>query len=271
MRSITSVGLTIIFFAIDSNSWPLTGSTSQFLFWASAMNSGSLRAFISPSRRIVSRSAGTPGGAIKGRPIKSGDIRTVAKRRVTSATFRRSINSYTVGTSCSRRSRFGAPMDEDPSKAILGPGPSRFAAEVTFQTAGATLHFALLHRQVDFRRTGVARDDVELYACDFFDEPGKIVAHGAECRGAAAWMLRLVPNVVQCFIGRIGPAINNPHRPFRRSDPGKPRPIELHFFHVCELIEIETWGHEADREPVRLGDTVYIVRRRQRTCAGHVL
>src|SRR5262249_16933259 len=155
-------------------------------------------------------------------------------------------------------------MDKDASKAILGPGPSRFAAEVTFQAAGATLHFALLHRQVDFRRAGVASNDVELYARDFFDEPGEIVAHGAECRGATAWMLRRVTNVVQCFIGRIGPAINDPNRPFRRSDPGKPRPIELHFFHICELIEIETRGYEADRQPIRLGDAVYIAPRHRK-------
>src|SRR5262249_29518807 len=162
-------------------------------------------------------------------------------------------------------------MNEDTGKAILGPRPSRFAAEITIQTPGPTLHLALLHRQVDFRCAGIPGDDVEFYACDFFDKPGKIVAQGSECRGATAWMLRHVANVIQCFIGRIGPAINDPNRPLGRSNPGKPRPIELDFFHICELIEIQTRDYEADRQPIRLGAAVYILRRRQRACGGHVL
>src|SRR5258708_7764243 len=76
IRSTTSGGWTITFFAIASNSCPVTGSTSQFLFCASALNSGSVSAFINASRSIAKRSAGKPGGSIKGRPIESGAIRT---------------------------------------------------------------------------------------------------------------------------------------------------------------------------------------------------
>src|SRR5258705_8448074 len=109
IRSTTSGGWTITFFAIASNSCPVTGSTSQFLFCASDLNSGSLSAFINASRSIAKRSAGRPGGAINGRPIESGDISTTAKRRVTSDAFRLSKISLTVGTSGKRGSRLGLP------------------------------------------------------------------------------------------------------------------------------------------------------------------
>src|SRR4029079_13124606 len=109
IRSTTSGGWTTTFFAIASSSWPVTGSTSQFRFCASALNSPSFSAFIKASRSIPSRSDGRPGGAISGRPMKSGAISTTAKRRVTSGAFRLSKISLTVGTSGKRGSRLGLP------------------------------------------------------------------------------------------------------------------------------------------------------------------
>src|SRR5438132_13516047 len=162
-------------------------------------------------------------------------------------------------------------MDQDPGEAILGPRTSGLAAEIALQATGATLHFALLHRQVNFRRAGIARHDVELNPRDFFNQSGEIVAHGAQRRGAAAWMLRRIANIVQRFVRRVGTAINNPQRPLRRSDPGKLRPIKLHFLHLSQLIEIEHRGYTPDRQSIRLGNAVYIVRCRQRTRARHAL
>ena len=114
-----------------------------------------------------------PGGAINGRPIESGDISTTAKRRVTSDALRLSKISLTVGTSGRRGSRFGLPCTSTRVKPLFDQLARRLAAEVTFQAAGAALHLALLHGQIDFRRARIAGNDAEFHAGDFFDQPGK--------------------------------------------------------------------------------------------------
>ena len=57
----------------------------------------------------------------------------------------------------------GAAGDQHPGKAVLRPALARLAAKVAFQTAGAALHFVLLNRQIDFRRAGIAEDEIEFH------------------------------------------------------------------------------------------------------------
>ena len=73
------------------------------------------------------------------------------------------------------------------------------------------------------------------------------------------------------LIRRVRAAVDDSHGPLRRADPSELRPVELHFLHVRELIEVETRRDKADRQAVRLGDAENIIRRRQRTRARHVL
>ena len=63
IRSMTSGGWVITSFANFSSSSPVEGSTSRPLFLTSAKKAGSTISFIKASRKVLSRSAGMPGGS----------------------------------------------------------------------------------------------------------------------------------------------------------------------------------------------------------------
>ena len=93
MRATTSAGVTITSFANDSISSHFVGSISSRRLSASARNAASTIVLSNASRKILIRSAGTPGGATIGRP-KSPDARiTFASVRPVALVLYLSINS----------------------------------------------------------------------------------------------------------------------------------------------------------------------------------
>ena len=98
IRSMSSGGTVPISRPNASISSPVIKLGSSPLLFASAFTSGSFIIFANPSRRALSRSAGTPGGPKKGRPISSGSTNILAIRLYNSPIFCLSINSHTVGT-----------------------------------------------------------------------------------------------------------------------------------------------------------------------------
>src|SRR5215510_2835549 len=80
-RWTTSGGWSITSFASIASRSPSTGSTGHLRLFASASKSGSLRVLLHASRRILTRSAVIPGGAVHGRPNSLGAVTNVASRR----------------------------------------------------------------------------------------------------------------------------------------------------------------------------------------------
>ena len=92
-RWTTSGGCVITSLANDSSSSPATGSTGHPRFFASAKNSASLTVLFHASRKILTRSAGTPGGVTWDDQRYSLPRITVASRRLISGVLYWSISS----------------------------------------------------------------------------------------------------------------------------------------------------------------------------------
>src|SRR5215204_545313 len=105
---------------------------------------------------------------------------------------------------------FGTTGNQHSGKAVLRPALARLAAKVAFQTAGAALHFVLLNRQIDFRRSGVAEHQIEFYRERFFDQPREVVSDCAQGGGAATRPLGRAAHVVDGFEWRVAADVNNP-------------------------------------------------------------
>src|SRR5688572_17256399 len=128
-----------------SNSSPLVGSNSSFFFLTSAETSGSPTAFENASRRILTRSDGTPGVATTGRPNSPAASTRVAKRRVACGVLYSSKcrQRWEEFSACSIRSPKAIPRPKPPSRnnsSILGYYRSSAA------TASLTAFISSLHR-----------------------------------------------------------------------------------------------------------------------------
>jgi len=133
------------------------------------------------------------------------------------------------------------------------------------------LDFTAFHREVDIRAGVVAGDDVEFRADGFFQEFWQVVSR--RCRAFSAAFGRHVgfADVLDGFVRRVAPHIEQMMRHGGVADPGKFLPVELDFFAADQLIEVERGLDRADSEAVGLRYRVNLIGRNHGSHTRHVL
>ena len=80
-----------------------------------------------------------------------------------------------------------------------------------------------------------------------------------------------VANVFESFIGTIRPHVELRFESLGRADPSKLSPVEFHRIAAQDLIKVDSGLERSPRPAVGFCQVVNIIRRHERTAAGHVL
>jgi hypothetical protein len=113
--------------------------------------------------------------------------------------------------------------------------------------------------ELNIGAAGVPGDDGKFCADSFLEQLAKIVTRIAGAGGAAFRRRRRIANVMDGFIRRRRPHVQQRFRRRGAANPGEFRPIELHFLAGQQLIDIKPGVHNDYTEAIRLCSAVNVI------------